>query len=191
MAGHFSAVMYGVVLCTLYSVSVDIEDLCDGQGMDDIIFNTDVELRDASRLLPFEATPAERSATPLPPPLRPVPLVRVRYDDCLGTVRSSALVEPQSERLFAHRDPSRRMRVSETAPAEASPWLPPPPPPGQAATQSWDSADSEMEARDEPSAWRVRVSQHPRSSKSAGGNGHARDAWELSPPPHGAGDEWA
>ena len=55
VAGFFSAVLYCFVLCTLNAVSIDIEDLCDGQGMDDLAFNVDVDLAD-SALLPLPVT---------------------------------------------------------------------------------------------------------------------------------------
>ena len=139
--GYFSAVLYGVVLTTLYTVSVDIEDLCDGRGLDDLVFNADVELREAAQLGPFEAaqTPPGAGAAPEPdPPVppRPMPRVWVRYDDVLGRGCSGALVEAPSERLFAHRDPSLRLpRASAGGPPSAAvtpaqvALAPPPPPP--------------------------------------------------------------
>jgi hypothetical protein len=110
---YFSCALYCVVLCTLYAVSVDIEDLTDGHGLDDICFNLDVELEHAARAEPF-CTEAEDGDA--------VPRVCVAYEDCLGEARSAELLVEET-RVFAHRDPSRRLsaqRVLADADAAAA-----------------------------------------------------------------------
>jgi hypothetical protein len=107
---YYSCALYCVVLCTLYAVSVDIEDLTDGQGLDDICFNLDIELEHAARAAPFcaveEAGGGKGSGGD-----EAVPRVRVSYDDALGEGRSAELVQEET-RVFAHRDPSMRLSAA-------------------------------------------------------------------------------
>ena len=100
-AGFFAAALYCAVICTLYAVLCDIEDLCDGNGPDDLHFNLDVELDDASANAPLPAAPSREPGG--------VPAVLFSFGDCLGPERTAGSAEFEEDRVFAHRDPTKRL----------------------------------------------------------------------------------
>lgn len=136
--GYFAAAMYCVVVCTLYAVLTEIEDLYDGKGLDDIHvrpptphanqqrlsqhpfslsrraqFNLDAELDMAAAAAPFAAMPP-RCSDREPGAHR----VHIVYDDCLGRLPTTAMAAADdTPRVFAHRDPTKRLsgRLSSEA----------------------------------------------------------------------------
>ena len=100
-AGFFAAALYCAVICTLYAVLCDIEDLCDGDGLDDLHFNLDVELDEASAIAPLPAAPSREPGG--------VPAVLFSFGDCLGPERTAGSAEFEEDRVFAHRDPTKRL----------------------------------------------------------------------------------
>ena len=100
-AGFFAAALYCAVICTLYAVLCDIEDLCDGNGPDDLHFNLDVELDEASANTPLPAAPSREPGG--------MPAVLFSFGDCLGPERTAGSAEFEEDRVFAHRDPTKRL----------------------------------------------------------------------------------
>ena len=152
--GYFASALYCAVVCTLYAVMCDIEDLYDGRGLDDVHFNLvraprhrsmraacaralrarvfcvachdccttlsrprdvqDVELDEAAAAVPFPAAPLARRGDGGDASMA---VVRFVYDDCLGPRHTAlaAAAEDAPPRVFAHRNPSKRMSWSGAA----------------------------------------------------------------------------
>jgi hypothetical protein len=100
-AGFFAAALYCAVICTLYAVLCGIEDLCDGDGLDDLHFNLDVELDEASAIGPLPAAPCREPGG--------VATVLFAFGDCLGPERTAGGAAFEEDRVFAHRDPTKRL----------------------------------------------------------------------------------
>ena len=85
-AGYFNCVLYTVVLMTLYSVTMEIEDIWDGNGNDDICYTHDLRFEEATRR---ETRHELRDGR-----------VHISYSDALGANPSAFLQGDEEGRFF-------------------------------------------------------------------------------------------